>query len=80
VYWMFLVGSGAAVMVLRRRYADARRPFRVPAYPWLPLLFCASSAYVFHASVAYVQVGAVVSLAVLVTGALVLAALRRAGA
>jgi hypothetical protein len=30
--------------------------------------------------VAYVQVGAVVSLAVLVTGALVLAALRRAGA
>jgi APA family basic amino acid/polyamine antiporter len=32
-----------AVMVLRRRHPEWPRPFRTPAYPWLPLLYAASS-------------------------------------
>jgi len=31
--------SGLALIVLRRKMAHAARPFRVPAYPWVPLLF-----------------------------------------
>ena len=50
VYWGFLLLSGVALMVLRRKEPQAERPFKVPLYPWLPLLFCACSAYVLWAS------------------------------
>jgi APA family basic amino acid/polyamine antiporter len=36
----------AAVFVLRRRLPDAPRPFRVPAYPFVPLLFVVVNAWV----------------------------------
>ncbi|HET8699405.1 MAG TPA: amino acid permease [Gammaproteobacteria bacterium] len=78
VYWLFLTLSGVALIVLRRREPNVRRPFRVPGYPLVPLAFIASSVYVFWSSVAYVRVGAVVGVAVLVLGGLLLAALRRA--
>ncbi len=80
VYWLFLTLSGVAVLVLRRRYPDARRPFHVPGYPLVPLAFIASSAYVFWSSVAYVRLGAVIGIGVLLTGAALLAALEYAGA
>lgn len=76
VYWAFLTLSGAAVIVLRRREPDASRPFRVPLYPWLPLLFCACSAYLLWSSVVYVKAGALVGLGVLALGGLVLGSLR----
>ncbi|HEY0955063.1 MAG TPA: APC family permease [Roseateles sp.] len=76
VYWAFLTLSGAAVIVLRRREPDAPRPFRVPLYPWLPLLFTACSAWLLGSSLVYVKAGAVVGVAVLAAGALLLSALR----
>ncbi len=76
VYWLFLTMSGVALFVLRRRYPDAQRPFRVPLYPYVPLAFIASSVYVLWSSVAYVRTGAVVGVAVLAAGAVLLAALR----
>ena len=76
VYWSFLTLSGIALFVLRRRYPDAPRPFRVPGYPWVPLVFIASSAYVLYSSLAYVRVGAVAGVAVLAGGAVLLLALR----
>jgi len=76
VYWLFLTMSGAALLVLRRRYPDVARPFRVPLYPYVPLVFIASSVYVFWSSVAYVRTGAIVGVAVLAAGGLLLAALR----
>lgn len=77
VYWLFLVLSGIAVIVLRRRDPDRPRPFRVPHYPWLPIGFCLSSAYLLYSSVAYVRVGAMVGVAVLALGALWLIPLAR---
>ena len=76
VYWLFLTLSGVALFVLRRRYPDAERPFRVPLYPYVPLAFIASSVYVFWSSVAYVRIGAVVGVAVLAAGVALLAVLR----
>ena len=64
--------SALAVIVLRRREPHQLRPVRVPLYPWLPLLFAASSAYVLWSSVAYVKAGAVVGVAVLAVGAALL--------
>jgi APA family basic amino acid/polyamine antiporter len=81
VYWFFLVLSGLAVIVLRRREPDKPRPFRVPLYPWLPLLFSASSAWLLWASLVYVKAGAMFGVLVLALGVLLLAwrARRRAG-
>jgi amino acid transporter len=39
VEWGALLFAVAAVIVLRRRMATAPRPFRTPAYPWVPVLF-----------------------------------------
>jgi APA family basic amino acid/polyamine antiporter len=76
VYWSFLTLSGCALLVLRRRFPEAPRPFRVPLYPFVPLAFIASSAYVLYSSLAYVRVGAVVGVAVLLAGFGLLGALR----
>jgi amino acid transporter len=62
--------------VLRRRYPHVPRPFRVPAYPWVPFVFIGSSAYVLYSSLAYVRVGAVLGVAVLAVGVALLVALR----
>jgi len=64
--------SGAAVIVLRMRFPDAPRPFRVPLYPFLPILFCATSVYVLYATLAYVRAGALVGIVVLALGTLLL--------
>ncbi|MGM9481426.1 APC family permease [Roseateles sp. NT4] len=77
VYWAFLVLSGGALIVLRRREPEAPRPFRVPLYPWLPLLFSACSCYLLWASLVYVKAGALIGVAVLAAGGLLLLLLKR---
>jgi len=39
VEWAALIFAVGALFVLRRNMATAPRPFRTPAYPWVPLLF-----------------------------------------
>ena len=39
--WIFYGACGAAVIVLRRKMPDAKRGYRVPGYPYVPLLFVA---------------------------------------
>jgi APA family basic amino acid/polyamine antiporter len=39
VEWAALIFAVGAVFVLRRKMADAPRPFRTPVYPGVPLLF-----------------------------------------
>jgi amino acid transporter len=55
VFWLFFLATGIAVFVLRWRDPDTPRPFRVPLYPWTPLVFCASSVYMLQASVSYAR-------------------------
>jgi APA family basic amino acid/polyamine antiporter len=43
VEWSALLFAVGAVMVLRRRQPDTPRPFRTPAYPWIPLAFLAGT-------------------------------------
>jgi APA family basic amino acid/polyamine antiporter len=76
VYWLFLTMTGVGVFVLRRRYPHVERPFRVPLYPYVPLVFIASSVYVLYSSLAYVRVGAMVGIAVLSVGVALLIGLR----
>lgn len=41
VSWFFYAANAWAVIVLRRREPNASRPFKVPGYPFVPLLFIA---------------------------------------
>jgi basic amino acid/polyamine antiporter, APA family len=53
LFWGFLVLVGLSLFVLRYREAEVPRPFRVPLYPLLPLVFCASSGFMFWKSLDY---------------------------
>ena len=80
VFWLFMTLSALAVIVLRWRYPHVRRPYRAPLFPLLPLLFALSSAYVLVSSLLYVKIGALVGVAVLAVGALLLVPLQRRAA
>jgi APA family basic amino acid/polyamine antiporter len=43
VGWIFYALGAASIFVFRRTLPDAPRPFRVPGYPWTPLLFILSA-------------------------------------
>jgi APA family basic amino acid/polyamine antiporter len=45
-YALFWIPVTLAVIVLRRRRPEAVRPFRVPAYPWVPLLMVVIMAWI----------------------------------
>lgn len=51
VFWSFLFLVGLALFRLRGR--GAPEGFRVPLYPFTPLLFCAASAYLAYSSINY---------------------------
>lgn len=54
VFWLFFLLSGLSLFVLRVREPATARPFKVPLFPLLPLLFCAMCAYMLWASLSYV--------------------------
>jgi amino acid transporter len=53
VFWCFFTLSGYALIVLRSREPERERPFRVPLYPILPIIFCLSSLFMLYKSAAY---------------------------
>jgi len=79
VFWFFFMLAGIALFVLRHKDPHARRPFRVPLYPVLPSVFVLTCAYLLYSSITYAQSqGAVwVAAAVMASGLVVLAAMRR---
>jgi len=77
VFWGFFMLTGIALFVLRSKEPDAPRPFRVPGYPVVPAIFVAMCAYLLYSSVTYHGKHALVGLAVLGIGALVLLVARR---
>ena len=81
VFWLFMALSGISVIVLRVRQPDAPRPFRTPLYPLLPLIFAATALFMMWSSLEYVsaaygRIGAIMGLAVLAAGGIVLLVMR----
>ena len=68
VFWLLLLLCGLALFRLRRRDPAAARPFRVPLYPLVPLLFCLAAAYMLLSSLSFAGPGALLGLAVLAVG------------
>jgi len=54
VFWFFFLLAGLSLFVLRVREPDTPRPFRVPLFPLLPIVFCAACAYMLYSSLSYV--------------------------
>jgi APA family basic amino acid/polyamine antiporter len=78
VFWFFFMLSGIALLVLRRKEPDAPRPFKVPLYPLLPLVFICTCAYLFYSSIRYAQSqnASFIALGVMASGAVVWAVIR----
>ena len=53
LYWFFVFMVGVALFIFRRNQTANETSFKVPLYPWLPLVFCLSSLFLLYASFAY---------------------------
>ncbi len=52
-FWSFLLLVILSLLILRRREPNTARPFRVPLYPWIPLLFGAVCLFMIYSSLDY---------------------------
>lgn len=73
-FWLFFLLTGVSLFVLRRRQPLNERPFRVPLYPFTPLLFCAMCAFMLYKAADYAlsknpgSLGALLGIGVLLAG------------
>ncbi len=72
VFWGFFLLIGIALFVLRAKEPNVARPFRVPFYPVLPAIFVCNCAYLLYSSLTYHKGHALVGLAVLAIGGVLL--------
>lgn len=77
VFWFFILMVGISIFVLRYKNPDLPRPFSVPLYPFVPLLFSLVCAYMLYSALMYTGNGSLVGVGVLLTGIPVLAWQRK---
>jgi basic amino acid/polyamine antiporter, APA family len=53
VFWTFFLMTGISLFILRFKDRGRTRPFSVPFYPVLPLVFCATSIYMLYSAAQY---------------------------
>src|SRR5262249_20155869 len=53
VFWIFFLLSGCSLFILRIKEPHRDRPFKVPFYPVLPMIFCTSCAFMLWRSSMY---------------------------
>lgn len=69
VFWLFMLLTVLALPLLRRREPQRPRPFQVPLYPLLPLVFAAVCLALLWSSLRYAGTGAWLGVLVLLAGA-----------
>jgi basic amino acid/polyamine antiporter, APA family len=77
VFWTFFLLVGLALFRLRQLEPHAERPFRVPLYPVLPAVFVLTNSYLLYSSLAYTGRGALLGVAILALGGLLLIPLKK---
>jgi APA family basic amino acid/polyamine antiporter len=68
VGWIFYALGAACVFVLRRTKPHAPRPFRVPGYPWTPLLFIVAAVALVANTIATQPARAAIGIGVVLLG------------
>jgi amino acid transporter len=78
VFWGFLFMVGLSVIWLRQTDGQTERPFKVPLYPLLPLIFCGACAWLTYSSITYAisQKAIHVSMWLIASGVVALLVLR----
>jgi APA family basic amino acid/polyamine antiporter len=76
-YWTFAGLMAAALVALRIQDRERRRPFRVWAYPWTPLVFIVASAGMAASVIAESTANAVATVVIMATGVAAFALQRR---
>lgn len=73
-FWLFFLLTGISLFVLRGQKPTNENPFRVPLYPFTPLLFCAMCAFMLWSSANYAMskdpgsIGAQLGIGVMLAG------------
>ncbi len=80
VFWLFFLMTTLSLFVLRWREPRTPRPFKVPGYPFTPLVFAVACVYMLYASLAYTGFGALLGVALLALGVPVLPYVHRRSA
>lgn len=68
VFWGFLLLTITTLFIFRYRHGTEQLPFRVPLYPFIPVLFLIACAYMLYSSLAFTGMGALVGVCILVVG------------
>lgn len=68
IFWFFILCTGLALFVLRHKEPHTPRPFKVPLYPVLPIIFCLTSSYLLYSSLMFAGRGAWLGVGVLLLG------------
>jgi len=76
--WIFYGATVAGVIVLRHKRPELERPFRTPAYPWLPAIFALAAAALTLNTIVADPGGSAIGLSVLLSGLPVYLLFRRA--
>jgi len=53
VVWLFFLGTGSALFVLRKKDRELERPFRAAGYPVVPVIFSITCIFMFYGAVSY---------------------------
>ncbi|MCE2968855.1 MAG: APC family permease, partial [Burkholderiales bacterium] len=69
VFWFFFLLTGIALFVLRFKEPHVARPYRVPLYPVLPMVFVATCAFLLYKSMEWALVNKAVQVALYVMAA-----------
>jgi amino acid transporter len=77
VFWLFFLLTGLSLFVLRAKDRGIERPFSVPLYPLLPIVFCGMCGYMLYSAVNYAGVLSLIGLGPLAAGLGVLALMGR---
>ncbi len=68
IFWFFFLLSTLSLIILRLREPSQPRPFQVPLYPFVPILFCAICSYLLYSSLVYTGIGAIAGVIVVLFG------------
>lgn len=77
VLWVFFGMCGIALILLRRRHADFSRPYRVPGYPVIPLVFVLVTVYLLLNTLIVTPGRALAGVALILTGVPIFAYFQR---
>jgi basic amino acid/polyamine antiporter, APA family len=68
VFWIFFLGTGLSMFVLRRRDRGIHRPFSAPLFPLEPIVFCLMCLYMLYSALVYAKGLALLGLVPLAVG------------